>query len=582
MIFLHELGHFLTAKWAGMKVTEFFLGFGPRSGRSAGARPSTASRPSRPAPTCDHRDEQPRGGRPEDEPRTYRQQSYPKRLLVGRRPARSMHFLMALVLLFVVFSRASACPAASRCAERLGGPPDDDGWTIGERRATVRPPRPPASQLGDRIVEHRRRAGRRRSTTSARLVGAAPGRRRSTSWSSARRRARVDAQRRRSGTREDDPAEGFLGVGAHDCRATDVGRRRRRRPRRSSSSGTLAVDRRSTGDRQDLLAGGHRRASPTRSPTAGDGRARPGGGGAGAERRRRGRDRRTGSCRSSASPGIGAGHRSKTAWSGLPGPARGAQHLRRHLQPVPLLPLDGGHVADRHLRAHPVAAAGRPLPRRRRQAAAAHLRGRAGAGRCSACRRSTSTSSTRSGLTRMIVDGAFPPAPDPPDHLPPPDEPGRRRRRRADHGAVDDDHQDGRRRGHARSRSTRWPRPAPTSCAAPATRSRRPRAWPRSCPARRCRSSPTSTTSTRWRWPRSRPACTACASTPATSASPSTSRLVAQECKDRGVPIRIGVNGGSPRPRRSTRSTAAGSRPRRWSSRRRWSWPTSTRSASTT
>ena len=29
-IFLHELGHFLTAKAAGMKVTEFFIGFGPR------------------------------------------------------------------------------------------------------------------------------------------------------------------------------------------------------------------------------------------------------------------------------------------------------------------------------------------------------------------------------------------------------------------------------------------------------------------------------------------------------------------------------------------------------------------------
>ena len=29
-IFLHELGHFLAAKQAGMKVTEFFIGFGPR------------------------------------------------------------------------------------------------------------------------------------------------------------------------------------------------------------------------------------------------------------------------------------------------------------------------------------------------------------------------------------------------------------------------------------------------------------------------------------------------------------------------------------------------------------------------
>ncbi len=30
VIVLHELGHFLTAKWAGMKVSEFFVGFGPR------------------------------------------------------------------------------------------------------------------------------------------------------------------------------------------------------------------------------------------------------------------------------------------------------------------------------------------------------------------------------------------------------------------------------------------------------------------------------------------------------------------------------------------------------------------------
>ncbi len=30
MIFVHELGHYLTARAAGMKVTEFFLGFGPR------------------------------------------------------------------------------------------------------------------------------------------------------------------------------------------------------------------------------------------------------------------------------------------------------------------------------------------------------------------------------------------------------------------------------------------------------------------------------------------------------------------------------------------------------------------------
>ncbi|MGH9294982.1 MAG: site-2 protease family protein, partial [Acidimicrobiales bacterium] len=30
MVMAHELGHFATAKWSRMKVTEYFFGFGPR------------------------------------------------------------------------------------------------------------------------------------------------------------------------------------------------------------------------------------------------------------------------------------------------------------------------------------------------------------------------------------------------------------------------------------------------------------------------------------------------------------------------------------------------------------------------
>src|SRR5206468_4622722 len=30
IVMLHEFGHFVTAKWAGMKVSEYFFGFGPR------------------------------------------------------------------------------------------------------------------------------------------------------------------------------------------------------------------------------------------------------------------------------------------------------------------------------------------------------------------------------------------------------------------------------------------------------------------------------------------------------------------------------------------------------------------------
>ena len=82
-IFLHELGHFVTARWTGMKVTEFFLFWAPSCGASAAARPSTASRA---IPLgafvriigMNNLDEV----APEDEPRAYRNKSYPRRMLV--------------------------------------------------------------------------------------------------------------------------------------------------------------------------------------------------------------------------------------------------------------------------------------------------------------------------------------------------------------------------------------------------------------------------------------------------------------------------------------------------------------------
>ncbi len=102
MIFMHELGHFLAAKWGGMKATEFFIGFGPRlwsfkrgeteygiKGIWAGAYVKVIG-----MNNLDEVD-------PVDEPRTYRQASYPKRMLVAVAGS-GMHFLMALVTLYAV------------------------------------------------------------------------------------------------------------------------------------------------------------------------------------------------------------------------------------------------------------------------------------------------------------------------------------------------------------------------------------------------------------------------------------------------------------------------------------------------
>jgi membrane-associated protease RseP (regulator of RpoE activity) len=102
MIFLHELGHYLTAKWAGMKVTEFFIGFGPkiwsfrRGETEYGVKVVPAGAYVRIIGMNNLDDVD-----PVDEPRTYRQKSFPKRLLVVSAGS-LMHFAQAFVLLVIL------------------------------------------------------------------------------------------------------------------------------------------------------------------------------------------------------------------------------------------------------------------------------------------------------------------------------------------------------------------------------------------------------------------------------------------------------------------------------------------------
>jgi membrane-associated protease RseP (regulator of RpoE activity) len=103
-IFLHELGHYLTAKWTGMKVTQFFLFFGPRlwSFRRGETEYGVRALPLGAFVRIvgmNRMDEV----EPGDEGRTYRQQSFPKRLLVISAGS-IMHILIAIVLLFGVYS----------------------------------------------------------------------------------------------------------------------------------------------------------------------------------------------------------------------------------------------------------------------------------------------------------------------------------------------------------------------------------------------------------------------------------------------------------------------------------------------
>ncbi len=104
MIMLHELGHFATAKWAGMKVTEYFLGFGPRlwSVRRGETEYGIKAIPAGGyvkivgMTNLEHVPQ-------EDEGRTYRQAPFWRRLSVAVAGS-TVHFILAFVLLWSVFA----------------------------------------------------------------------------------------------------------------------------------------------------------------------------------------------------------------------------------------------------------------------------------------------------------------------------------------------------------------------------------------------------------------------------------------------------------------------------------------------
>ena len=167
-VFLHETGHFVTARLTGMKATQFFLGFGPRlwSFRRGETEYGVRALPLGAYVRIigmSNMDEVPA----EDEARTYRQQSYPKRMLVITAGS-MMHMLIAIVLLFIVFSvrgQVAELPGAeveradAERSRRRRRHPDrgrDPGhrWPRHRRAGRARHHRPLV-----RAGDHRRRAG---------------------------------------------------------------------------------------------------------------------------------------------------------------------------------------------------------------------------------------------------------------------------------------------------------------------------------------------------------------------------------------------------------------------------------------
>lgn len=105
MIFLHELGHFLAARVTNTKATEFFIGFGPRlwSFKRGETEYGIKAIPLGGYVKIIGMTNLDTGIAPEDEARTYRQASYPKRVLMAS-AGTMMHMLLAFVLFMVMFA----------------------------------------------------------------------------------------------------------------------------------------------------------------------------------------------------------------------------------------------------------------------------------------------------------------------------------------------------------------------------------------------------------------------------------------------------------------------------------------------
>ncbi len=144
VLLMHEFGHFATARAVGMKVTDFFLGFGPRlwsfqrGETTYGLRALPLGAYVRVIGMSASDEVE-----PGEEDRAYRAKSYPRRLLVVCAGS-LMHLVMAMVALLFVHAV-------------LGVPSPDDGrWQVAEvtsqREGVALPAGAAGISPGDRIL----------------------------------------------------------------------------------------------------------------------------------------------------------------------------------------------------------------------------------------------------------------------------------------------------------------------------------------------------------------------------------------------------------------------------------------------
>ncbi len=122
MVMIHELGHFVAAKAFGMKVTEFFVGFGPRlwsvkrGETEYGIKAIPAGGYNRIVGMSNLEEVD-----PADEPRAYRQKKFLQKVIVAGAGS-FMHAVMAFLLLFSIYTVTGVTEPSTSIAVLPDGP----------------------------------------------------------------------------------------------------------------------------------------------------------------------------------------------------------------------------------------------------------------------------------------------------------------------------------------------------------------------------------------------------------------------------------------------------------------------------
>ncbi len=146
MVMLHEAGHFAVAKWSGMKVSEFFVGFGPRvwSFRRGETEYGIKAIPAGGYVKIVGMHNLEKGIDPADEARTYRQASYPRRLATVAAGVVTQFILAFLLLMFLWtvmgfpnYDRPTRAIGSISRLETGASPAADGGLRVGDEIVAV-------------------------------------------------------------------------------------------------------------------------------------------------------------------------------------------------------------------------------------------------------------------------------------------------------------------------------------------------------------------------------------------------------------------------------------------------------------